>query len=433
MSGAAPPRGNVPVAGGAPSPVSMPVAGGAPSPVSVPVIAAAPRAGGALALNVMHFARVLRGAGLPVGTAKVLDALRALTVIDITKRDDFRACLRAVLVHRHDQLDLFEQAFRLFFRDPFGADQAMAMLLPHAPPDDSAPDVSPRVADALKPGAGARVPEEAQEMLEIEATFDFSDREALRTKDFDAMTAEEIRRAREAVARMRFFAEPLPIRRTRPSARGAVDMRATLRAALRGGGRDIPLQFRKRRVEPPPVVVLCDISGSMGRYTEMLLRLLHVLVNERAGSIAGRRARVSAFLFGTRLTNVTRALRHRDIDVALKKTGYDVTDWAGGTRIGACLEEFNRRWSRRVLGQGAIVLLITDGLDREGAEGVAESAERLHKSCRRLVWLNPLLRYSGFEPRASGIRALLPHVDDFRPVHNLESLEQLAGVLASAR
>jgi uncharacterized protein with von Willebrand factor type A (vWA) domain len=373
----------------------------------------------------MHFARVLRGAGLPVGTAKVLDALRALTVIDITKRDDFRACLRAVLVHRHEQLDLFEQAFRLFFRDPFGADQAMAMLLPRAPADESEPDVSPRVQDALRPGAGARIPEEAPEMVEIEATFDFSDREALRTKDFEAMTAEEIRRAREAVARMRFFVEPLPTRRTRPSASGAVDMRATLRAALRGGGRDIPLQFRRRREEPPPVVVLCDISGSMGRYTEMLLRFLHVLVNERA--------RVSAFLFGTRLTNVTRALRHRDVDIALKKTGADVTDWAGGTRIGTCLEEFNRRWSRRVLGQGAIVLLITDGLDREGADGVAESAERLHKSCRRLVWLNPLLRYSGFEPRASGIRALLPHVDDFRPVHNLESLEQLAGVLASAR
>lgn len=372
-------------------------------------------------MNVMHFARVLRGAGLPVGTAAILDALRALTVIDITKREDFRACLRAVLVQRHDQIDLFEQAFRLFFRDPFGADQAMAMLLPHAPPDESGPDVSQRVADALRPGKGAQASREAEEQIEIEATLDFSDREALRTKDFEAMTAEELRRAREAVRRMRFFVEVVPTRRTRPSVRGAVDMRATLRAALRGGGRDIPLRYKARREEPPPVCVLCDISGSMGRYTEMLLRFLHVLVNERE--------RVHGFVFGTRLTNVTRALRHRDVDVALKKTGMDVTDWAGGTRIGACLDEFNRRWSRRVLGQGAIVLLITDGLDREGADGVAEAAERLHKSCRRLVWLNPLLRYSGFEPRATGIRALLPHVDDFRPVHNLESLEQLAVAL----
>lgn len=373
---------------------------------------------GALSLNVLHFARVLRAAGLPVGTDAVLDAVRALTVIDIGRRDDFRACLRAVLVRRHEHEGLFDEAFRLFFRDPFGADQAMALLLPHAPPGERAPGVTPRVAEALRPGAAARAKEHPQELVEIEATLDVSDREALRTKDFEAMTADEIRRAREAVAKMRFFLAPVPVRRTRPAPRGAVDLRATLRAALRGGGRDIPLRFRRRRERPPPVCVLCDISGSMGRYTEMLLRFLHALVNQRE--------RVFAFLFGTRLSNVTRALRHRDADVALKKCGLEVADWAGGTRIGASLDEFNRRWSRRVLAQGAVVLLITDGLDRDSAEGLSEAAERLHKSCRRLVWLNPLLRYAGFEPRAQGIRALLPHVDDFRPVHNLESLEQLA-------
>ena len=380
-------------------------------------------AGGALAWNVMHFARVLRAAGLPVGTAALLDALRALTVIDVTSRDDFRACLRAVLVHRQDQIDLFEEAFRLFFRDPFGADQALSLLLPHAPEADHPPDVTQRVADALRPGPGAQLSPEAEELVEIEATLDFSDRESLRTKDFEAMTAEELRRAREAVSKMRFFVQPVPTRRTAPSLRGAIDMRATLRAALRGGGRDIPLRFRRRRERPPPVCVLCDISGSMGRYTEMLLRFLHVLVNDRE--------RITAFLFGTRLTNVTRALRHRDIGVALKKCGLQVTDWAGGTRIATSLDEFNRRWSRRVLGQGAIVLLITDGLDRESPEGLGEAAERLHKSCRRLVWLNPLLRYEAFQPRAQGIRALLPHVDDFRPIHNLESLDQLAAALAS--
>lgn len=377
--------------------------------------------GGALAANVVHFARVLRAAGLPVGPAAVHDALRALTVIDIGRRDDFRACLRAVLVHRHEHEALFDEAFRLFFRDPFGADQAMAALLPRSPGGERAA-VTPRVAEALNPSAAARARERPEEAVEIRAALEVSDRESLRTKDFEAMTADEIRRAREAVARMRFFTEPVPVRRTRPSPRGAVDLRATLRAALRGGARDIPLRHRRRREEPPPVCVLCDISGSMGRYTEMLLRFLHVLVNERA--------RVFAFLFGTRLTNVTRALRHRDVDIALRKCGLEVQDWAGGTRIGAALDEFNRRWSRRVLGQGAIVLLITDGLDREGAEGLAPAAERLHRSCRRLVWLNPLLRYAGFEPRAQGIRALLPHVDDFRPVHNLESLEQLAAALA---
>ncbi|MFT3775807.1 MAG: VWA domain-containing protein [Minicystis sp.] len=378
-------------------------------------------AGGALALNVMHFARVLRATGLPIGTASILDALRALTVIDVTRREDFRACLQAVFVRRQDHLDLFNQAFRLFFRDPFGADQAMSMLLSHGPPAERAPDVSPRVADALNMGAKGRPKERPEELVEIEAAFDFSDRESLRTKDFEAMTAEELRRAREIVAGMRFFVEPVPTRRTRPAARGAVDLRATLRAAMRSGGRDIPLRFRRRREAPPPLCVLCDISGSMGRYTEMLLRFMHLLVNQRE--------RVFCFTFGTRLSNVTRALRHRDIDVALKKCGVEVSDWAGGTRIGSSIEEFNRRWSRRVLGQGAVVLLITDGLDRESTEGLGEAAERLQKSCRRLIWLNPLLRYAGFEPRAQGIRAILPHVDDFRPVHNLASLEQLAAAL----
>lgn len=380
-----------------------------------------PEEQGALALNVMHFARVLRGAGLPVGTAAVLDALRALSAIDVTHREDFRACLRAVLVHRFEHIELFEQAFRLFFRDPFGMEEAMTALLPHAPPDPSRDDVSQRVADALRPGNKAQPSAEAEELIEVEAALEFSDAERLKTKDFEAMSADELRRAKEAVKKMRFFVQTVPTRRMRASRAGAVDMRATLRAALRGGGRDIPLRFRKRREEPPPVCVLCDISGSMGRYTEMLLRFMHVLVSSRQ--------RVFAFLFGTRLTNVTRVLRHRDVDVALKRCGVEVNDWAGGTRIGASIERFNREWSRRVLGQGAIVLLITDGLDREGAQGLSEAAERLHKSCRRLVWLNPLLRYAGFEPRAAGIRALLPHVDDFRPVHNLESLEQLVGVL----
>jgi hypothetical protein len=380
---------------------------------------------GALALNVMHFARVLRAAGLPVGPAATLDALRALAVIDITRREDFKACLRAVLVRKHEHLDLFEQAFRLFFRDPFGAEQAMSLLLPQAGEREDAPkpEVSPRIAEALKPHAADRARREPPpEQVEVEVALDFSDREALRKKDFAAMTAEEIARAEAAIKRMHLLVEPVPVRRTRPAARGArVDMRATLRAALRSGGRDIPLVYRARREEPPPLCVLSDISGSMGRYTEMLLRFMHVLANERA--------RVFCFLFGTRLSNVTRALRHRDVDVALRKCSEEVSDWAGGTRIGACLDEFNRRWSRRVLGQGAVVLLITDGLDREAAEGLEEAAERLHKSCRKLIWLNPLLRYAGFEPRAQGVRAILPHVDEFRPVHNLESLEQLADAL----
>jgi uncharacterized protein with von Willebrand factor type A (vWA) domain len=168
--------------------------------------------------------------------------------------------------------------------------------------------------------------------------------------------------------------------------------------------------------------VLCDISGSMDRYARMLLHFLHAITNDRH--------RVHVLTFGTRLTNITRHLRHRDVDVALARVASAVEDWAGGTRIGHCLAEFNRRWSRRLLAQNAVVLLISDGLDADAGDGLAFEAERLSKSCSRLVWLNPLLRYEGFEARPAGIRAILPHVDDFLPVHNLETLTGLAAALA---
>jgi uncharacterized protein with von Willebrand factor type A (vWA) domain len=191
---------------------------------------------------------------------------------------------------------------------------------------------------------------------------------------------------------------------------------------LRQGSGAIPLRFRERRTRRPPIVVLCDISGSMGRYSRMLLHFIH-----RA---AAGHDRFQAFLFGTRLTNATRPLRNRDVDEALAELTGAVADWSGGTRIGACLAEFNRLWSRRVLGQGAIVLLITDGIDREGGEGLAAEMARLHRSCRRLIWLNPLLRWQFYEPKAMGARAILPYVDEFRPVHNLESLADLADALS---
>jgi len=201
-----------------------------------------------------------------------------------------------------------------------------------------------------------------------------------------------------------------------------VDLRRTLRQSLRGGGAMIDLARKRRLRRHPPLVILCDISGSMDRYARMLLHFMHSVTNDRD--------RVFSFVFGTRLTNVTRQLRSRDIDVALKKVGDLVEDWSGGTRIGHCLHEFNRIWSRRVLSQGAVVLLITDGLDRDAGEGLEPEMERLHKSCRRLIWLNPLLRFDGYAPLASGARAIIRHVDDFRPVHNLDSLADLTTALA---
>ncbi|HZD05979.1 MAG TPA: VWA domain-containing protein, partial [Longimicrobiales bacterium] len=202
---------------------------------------------------------------------------------------------------------------------------------------------------------------------------------------------------------------------------GRLDLRATLRGSLRGGGYPTRLVWRRRIERPPAVVVLCDISGSMDVYSRMALHFLH-----RLGSGSSR---VFTFLFGTRLTHVTRILRRRDVDEALAVVGRSVEDWAGGTRIGRCLETFNRVWSRRVLGQGAVVLLISDGLDRGDLELLGRQMEHLRKSCRRLIWLNPLLRYREFEPRAGGVRRILPWVDDFRPVHDLESLEGLARAL----
>jgi hypothetical protein len=236
------------------------------------------------------------------------------------------------------------------------------------------------------------------------------------------MSAAEMAAAKAAIARLRLPIVEVPVRRMRPNPRGRrVDMRATLRAALRSTDA-MPLKRRSRRRRHPPLVVICDISGSMSRYSRMFLHFMHAITNDRD--------RVHTFTFGTRLTNVTRHLRHRDVDIALAKVGDAAEDWSGGTRIGTCLKTFNAEWSRRVLGQGAIVLVISDGLDRDAGAGIEAEMERLHKSCRRLIWLNPLLRFEGFQPKSRGVRAMLPHVDDFRTVHNLESLGDLTAALS---
>jgi uncharacterized protein with von Willebrand factor type A (vWA) domain len=262
-----------------------------------------------------------------------------------------------------------------------------------------------------------------EDEVELDAAFTFSPREVLQSRDFETMSAAELSEVRAMIARLRLPLPERPVRRTVPSRHGSkIDLRASLRAMASAGGAVVPLAWRKRRRRRPPLVVLCDISGSMDRYSRMLLFFLHAITNDRD--------RVHTLLFGTRLTNITRHLRRRDVDVAVARIASAVSDWAGGTRIGACLAEFNRRWSRRLLAQGAIVLLISDGLDSDVGEGLSLEMERLAKSCRRLIWLNPLLRYDKFEARPAGIRAMLPYVDEFLPVHNLESLKQLAASFA---
>jgi uncharacterized protein with von Willebrand factor type A (vWA) domain len=382
--------------------------------------------GGRLAENIMHFARLLRAAGLPIGPDRVIDAVRAVETVGLDRREDFYWTLAAVFLGRREQFEVFDQAFHIFWRDPRLLERALAMAMPEqlaSERKDEKP-LNARVSEALQSG---REPDQAdkkedEQQPELDSALTFSEREVLQRADFETMTNEEIAQAKALIARMRLPIEEIRTRRFMSDPHGErVDLRATLRASLRGGSHMIALRRRSRRWRHPPLAVLCDISGSMNRYSRMFLHFLHAITNDRD--------RVYTFVFGTRLTNVTRCLRHRDVDIAMTHVSDLVADWSGGTRIGASIRDFNLSWSRRVLGQNAVVLLITDGLDSDTGHGLAEEMERLHRSCRRLIWLNPLLRYEGFEARPAGIRAMMPHVDDFLPAHNLQSLLDLAAAL----
>ena len=384
---------------------------------------------GRLAENVLHFVRVLRSAGMPLGPAKVIDALSAVEAVGLGNRGDFREALASVLVSRREHLALFDQAFDLFWRDPKLLEKILAALLPkvHARTGDRKPEpeLPARLAEALLPTARSKQDAEQRE-VDLDAAFTFSSREVLQKRDFATMTANELAQVKAMLARLRLPLPEIVVRRTMPAQRGhTVDLRATMRRMMGAAGAVAPLSRRTRRRLPPPLVVLCDISGSMDRYARMLLHFLHAIANDRH--------RVHVLTFGTQLTNITRHLKHRDVDVALAKVTEAVADWSGGTRIGASLATFNRQWSRRLLGQNAVVLLISDGLDADAAAGLSFEMERLAKSCARLIWLNPLLRYPGFEARPAGIRAMLPHVDEFLPVHNLQSLRELAAALSLPR
>ncbi len=378
---------------------------------------------GKLAENVMHFARVLRGASISVGPGKVIDALKALEIVGLERRDDFQETLAAVFLDRHEQRHLFEQAFHVFWRDPDLLSRITQLLLPHAHGRARRNEqLAPRLARALATPAPPRPSTPRGQSIEVDATSTWSEHELLQRKDFEQMTADELAQAGAALAQFRLWLPRQPVRRYRADAHGPkIDLRASLRAALRASASIIPLKRRAHAARAAPLVVLADISGSMHRYTRMLLHFVHAIGNDGC--------RIDTFTFGTRLTNITRRLKHRDVDAALAAASRAVPDWSGGTRIGACLAEFNRCWSRRVLGQGARVLLVSDGLDRDNAAGLAHAMERLHKSCRELIWLNPLLRYAGFEAKAAGIAAMLPHVDAFLPAHNLQSLADLAASL----
>jgi uncharacterized protein with von Willebrand factor type A (vWA) domain len=375
-----------------------------------------------LAENILYFARALRAAGIPVGPGSVLDALEAVNTARIGRREDFYWTLHAVFVKRHEQSILFDQAFRIFFRKRGYLDKLIAAMLPEQrlqQPQPPSPGMQ-RVRDALM--AQTREAEKDSE-IELDARLTVSDREVSAKKDFAQMTAAEIDAARAAIARMRLPLDEVKTRRLKTSRRGhLVDLRRTVRASMKAGGAIIDLKYLGPKTKAPPIVALLDISGSMSQYTRLFLHFLHAVTDARK--------RVHTFLFGTRLTNVTRALREKDPDEALAACSAHVTDWSGGTRIATSLGAFNKQWSRRVLTQGAVVLLFTDGLERDPDERLGFEIDRLHRSCRRLIWLNPLLRYEGFEARARGVRTILRHVDEMRPIHNLESMRELTRALS---
>ena len=374
-----------------------------------------------LLTHLASFARALRGVGLAVSPEKLVNAVLAVEAVGISRRSDLYWALHSVFVNRPDQREFFDQVFFLFWRSP-GALEGGAGDTP--PKGEGWQPLSRRVAEAL-----LQEPDRAREPAVVESELDarmtWSSQERLKSRDFEEMSGDEMAEAQGAVRHMAPLVKPIPGRRFQTHPRGArIDMRKTLRASLRAGADIIPLVRRRQRDRPPSFVVLCDISGSMSTYSRVFLHFAHAMTQ--------RYVRVSTFLFATRLTNVSRCLRDRDVDRALGAAGHLAKDWEGGTRIGQCLHEFNRDWSRRVMAQVPTVLLVSDGLDRDAGEGLTREIERLHKSCRKLIWLNPLLRYDKFQPLAAGIKAILPHVDEFRSIHNLESVAELAAVLSGA-
>ena len=388
-----------------------------------------------LAENITHFARALRKAGLPIGPGRTLDAIRAVEAAGFTDKRDFYWTLHACFVTKPQHRQVFSQLFRLYWRDPQYMEHMMSMMLPAirgVQEERSAEAAEKRAAEALLDGADQDVPEREEEpeeetKIDVDASLTMSEEERLRSLDFEQMSTDEIARAKRMLARLSLPVKPMPTRRRQLSPHGArIDAARTLRLAMRQGGEIRDIVRAKPRTRWPALVTLCDISGSMSQYSRMVLHFLHAVANEKGAGWA----KVHAFTFGARLTNITRHLANRDVDQALANAGAEAQDWEGGTRIGACLHEFNRDWSRRVMGQGAVVLLITDGLDRGQPEALAHEVQRLHLSARRLIWLNPLLRWDGFAPKARGIAAMLPHVDSFRAGHSIASIEDLAHALS---
>ena len=388
---------------------------------------------GRLVENIVHFVQALRKAGLKIGTAQVETAIEAVEAVGFSHRVDFYHILRATLITRAEHLEVYHQVFSMFWRDPEFLEGLMHMLSPRLKDDTPPPppEAARRRAEDALGGAPPRAPKgKPEDESPQEALLTWSRNEVFRTKDFEQMNAAELRDAQEAVRQLALQVDPLRTRRMGSDPHGrSPDLRATLRRAARGGGEIHQMARKAPRTRRPDLVASCDISGSMSVYSRMLMRYLHAVTHARQPAWG----RVHVFTFGTALTNVTRALATSDADVALAVIGRAATDWEGGTRIGPALERFNKVWSRRVLSTGAHVLLITDGLERDDMDCLDREAARLSLRARRFAWLNPLLRYDGFAPKAGGVRTLLAHVDSFHACHSLDSLQMLTETLGSSQ
>ncbi len=379
-----------------------------------------PTSGGHLFEHLVLFGRFLRALGLEVGPGQIITLGEALNYINITNRQEFFYAARAILVSRREDLPIFDLAFEYFWRP-----RQNPLLIPvEVNPELVRRQLRMPPAEMFRP-ADEKSPERRRdELVVLEKQLTYSPVEVLRKKNFEAFTWEEVQQAKALLKTLVWRISPRRTRRYRPGRdQRHPDFRRLLRRNLRHGGELVELAFREPKFKPRPLVVLCDISGSMERYSRMLLHFVHTLTNGLD--------RVEAFVFGTRLTRITRQLRRKDIDEALAEVVRVVDDWSGGTRIGDAIKAFNYKWARRVLGQGAVVLIISDGWDRGDVSLLAREMARLQRSCHRLIWLNPLAGMRGFEPLARGLQAALPFVDDFLPAHNIESLEGLGKLLSN--
>lgn len=375
---------------------------------------------GNLLRNCVLFGRLLRALDVKITPTQILDLVESLKYVEIGNRQDFKNSARAVLISRQEHLALFDEAFDLFWQAR--TEGALTEL-----------DLGKLLRKRRKPQAqqvvyrsnhGRDADEHQEAEPQIERIYTYSHQELLRQKDFAKLDDHELSAVKRMMLKTVWNLEPRRTRRTIRAQRGTqIDLRRTLRQNLRHGGELLRLARRKRKFKRRPIVVICDISGSMDRYSRVLLQFVYVVTSHLE--------RVESFVFGTRLTRITRELRTRNIDQALRDASATIVDWAGGTRIGESIRTFNYEWARRVLNQGAVVLIISDGWDRGDVDLLAREMDRLHRSCHRLIWLNPLLGDVDYQPLVRGIQAAMPHIDDFLPVHNLASLEQLAALLAT--